>query len=105
MPHIKKDDLVVVLAGREKDKQAKVRQVLPKESRVILVETNIVKRHAKPGIRGARQAGIIDVEAPLHISNVMLVCPHCNKPTRVGHRLLPTGGKVRVCKKCESDIT
>ena len=53
----------------------------------------------------ARQAGIIDVEAPLHLSNVMLVCPHCNKPTRVGHRLLPTGGKVRMCKKCQSDIT
>ena len=105
MARIKKDDLVVVLAGREKDKQAKVRQVLPKEDRVVLVETNIVKRHSKPGTRGARQAGIIDVEAPLHLSNVMLVCPHCNKPTRVGHRLLPTGGKVRMCKKCKSDIT
>ncbi len=104
MPHIKKDDLVVVLAGREKDKQAKVRQVLPKKDRVILVDTNIVKRHAKAGMRGARQAGIIDVEAPLHISNVMLVCPHCNKPTRVGHRLLPSGGKVRACKQCGSDI-
>ena len=102
--NIKRDDTVVVLTGRERDKRAKVRQVLPKENRVILVETNIVKRHSKPGARGARQAGIIDVEAPLHISNVMLVCPHCNQPTRVAHRLLPTGGKTRACKKCGSDI-
>jgi large subunit ribosomal protein L24 len=102
---IKKDDLVVVLAGRERGKQAKVRQVMPKTDRVILVETNIVKRHTKPGARGARQAGIIDVEAPLHVSNVQLVCPSCNRPTRVGHRLLPTGGKVRACKRCGSDVT
>jgi large subunit ribosomal protein L24 len=101
---IKKDDTVMVLAGRERGKRAKVRTALPKEDRVILVETNIVKRHSKPGQRGARQAGIIDVEAPLHVSNVMLVCPHCNRPTRVGHRLLPSGGKVRACKKCGSDI-
>jgi large subunit ribosomal protein L24 len=101
---IKKDDTVVVTAGRERGKRAKVRTALPKEERVILVETNIVKRHSKPGQRGARQAGIIDVEAPLHVSNVMLVCPHCNHPTRVGHRLLPNGGKVRACKKCGSDI-
>ena len=102
--NVKKDDLVVVLAGRERGKRAKVRQALPKEDRVILVETNIAKRHAKPGQRGARQAGIIDVEAPIHVSNVMLVCPHCNRPTRVGHRVLSTGGKVRACKKCGSDI-
>jgi large subunit ribosomal protein L24 len=102
---IKKDDLVVVLAGRERGKQAKVRQVMPKTDRLILIETNIVKRHTKPGARGARQAGIIDVEAPLHVSNVQLVCPSCNRPTRVGHRLLPTGGKVRACKRCGSDIT
>ena len=105
MANIKKDDLVVVTAGRERNKRAKVRQVLPKEDRIVLVETNIVKRHSKPGARGARQAGIIDLEAPLHISNVMLVCPHCDKPTRVGHRASTGGGKVRVCKKCNSDIT
>jgi large subunit ribosomal protein L24 len=101
---IKKDDLVVVLAGRERTKRAKVRQVMPKENRVVLVETNIAKRHSKPGARGARQAGIIDIEAPLHISNVMLVCPNCNRPTRVAHRMLPSGGKVRACKRCGSDI-
>ena len=102
--NIKKDDLVVVLAGRERGKQAKVRQVLPKEDRVVLIETNLVKRHAKPGTRGARQAGIVDIEAPLHISNVMLVCPHCNRPTRVGHQIETTGRKVRTCKKCNSSV-
>jgi large subunit ribosomal protein L24 len=104
MAKIAKNDTVLVIAGREKGKRARVRQVLPKENRVILVETNIVKRHAKPGIRGARQAGIIDIEAPLHISNVMLICPRCDRPTRVGYRFLPTGDKVRVCKRCGSDI-
>jgi large subunit ribosomal protein L24 len=101
---IKKDDLVVVTAGRERGKRAKVRTAMPKDDRVVLVETNIVKRHTKPGQRGARQAGIVDMEAALHVSHVMLVCPHCNHPTRVGHRLLPNGGKVRACKKCNSDI-
>jgi large subunit ribosomal protein L24 len=101
---IAKNDTVIVLTGRERSKRAKVRQVLPKEDRVILVETNIVKRHSKPGTRGARQAGIIDIEAPLHISNVMLVCPRCDRPTRVGYRTLPTGAKVRFCKRCSSDI-
>ncbi len=104
MVNVKKDDLVVVLAGRERGKRAKVRQVLPKEQRVVLVETNIVKRHAKPGSRGARQAGIIDLEAPLHVSNVMLVCPHCDRPTRIAHQFLATGAKVRGCKKCGSPV-
>ena len=102
--NIKKDDTVVVLTGRERTKRAKVRQVLPKQDRVILAETNLVKRHSKPGTRGARQAGIIDIEAPLHISNVMLVCPHCNRPTRVGHKVNETGRKTRACKNSGSDI-
>jgi large subunit ribosomal protein L24 len=101
---IKKDDLVLVLTGRERGKRAKVRQVLPKEDRVVLVETNIVKRHSKPGTRGARQAGIVDLEAPMHVSNVMLVCPHCDRPTRVAHQILPTGAKVRACKKCNNPM-
>ena len=102
--NIKKDDTVVVLAGRERGKRAKVREVQPKQDRVVLVETNIVKRHSKPGTRGARQAGIIDLEAPLHISNVMLVCPQCDRPTRVAHQILSTGAKVRACKKCGSPM-
>ncbi|MBX5492468.1 MAG: 50S ribosomal protein L24 [Chloroflexi bacterium] len=102
--NIAKNDTVVVLTGRERGKRAKVRAVLPKQQRVILVETNIVKRHVKPGQRGARQAGIIDVEAPIHVSNVMLVCPNCGRPTRAARRVLPQGGTVRICKKCGSDI-
>lgn len=101
---IAKNDTVVVLTGRERGKRAKVRQVLPKEDRVVLVETNIVKRHSKPGQRGARQAGIIDLEAPLHVSNVMMVCPNCSRPTRIGHRVLSSGGSVRTCKKCGGDM-
>jgi large subunit ribosomal protein L24 len=102
--HVAKNDTVLVIAGRERGKRAKVRAVLPKKQRVILVETNIVKRHAKAGQRGARQAGIIDIEAPLHISNVMLICPSCDRPTRAARRVLPQGGTIRICKKCGSDI-
>ena len=101
---IAKNDTVLVLSGRERGKRAKVREIQTKTDRVVLVETNIVKRHSKAGQRGARQAGIIDLEAPIHVSNVMLVCPNCSKPTRVGHRVLPQGGSVRVCKKCNSDM-
>ncbi|MCL5264326.1 MAG: 50S ribosomal protein L24 [Chloroflexi bacterium] len=96
---IRKEDTVLVIAGKDKGKRGKVRRVLPKESKVLIHGINIVKRHTKP--RGmARQAGIIEQEAPIHISNVALVCTKCNQPTRVGYRVLGDGTKARVCKRC-----
>ncbi len=102
--NIRRDDNVLVTAGRERGKTGKVRQVLTDDSRVVVEGVNIVKRHMKPRSATARQAGIIEKEAPLHVSNVALLCPKCNKPTRVGHRFLPDGSKVRYCKRCSEQI-
>ena len=97
---VRRDDTVEVLAGKDKGKRGKVREVRPDERRVVVADVNIVKKHMKPGRSRARQAGIIDIEAPLAISNVAVVCTKCDRPTRVGARVLDDGSKVRVCKKC-----
>jgi large subunit ribosomal protein L24 len=96
---IKRDDTVLVIAGKDKGKTGKVRQSFPTEGRVIVDGVNIVKRHMKP--QGTtRQAGIIEREAPICISNVMLICTKCSHPIRIGFRPLEGGTKVRVCRRC-----
>lgn len=96
---IRRNDTVVVIAGRSRGKRGKVHRVMPKENRLIVEGVNLVKRHTKP--RGvARQAGIIEKEAPINVSNVMLVCPKCNRPVRTGAHFLDDGKKVRVCRGC-----
>lgn len=100
---IRKDDTVLVIVGRDKGKKAKVRRAFPKESKVIVEGINMIKRHSRAR-RAARQAGIIEREAPIHVSNVMLVCNKCNKPTRVGFRFLENGRKVRICCVCKEII-
>ncbi|MCK5653647.1 MAG: 50S ribosomal protein L24 [Dehalococcoidia bacterium] len=100
---IRRDDTVVVIAGRDKGKRGKVRQSLKRESCVVVEGVNMVKRHTRP--RGTvRQAGIIEREAPLHISNVMLLCPKCDHPARLGFRILEDGSRVRVCRRCHEVI-
>jgi large subunit ribosomal protein L24 len=97
--HVKKDDLVMVIAGKEKGKSGKVLRVLPERGQVMVETLNVVKRHTRPS-RGNAQGGIIEKEAPLDASNVQLVCKGCNKPTRTGIRVLEDGSKARFCKKC-----
>ncbi|MBI4317127.1 MAG: 50S ribosomal protein L24 [Chloroflexi bacterium] len=100
---IRRDDTVLVIAGKDKGKKGKVHRVLPDVNRVIVSGVNFVKRHTKP--RGqARQAGIIEREAPLHMSNVALICSKCDHPTRVGYRFLGDGSKARFCKACGETI-
>jgi len=100
---IRRDDTVLVIAGKDKGKRGKVRRSLPKENRVVVDGVNIVKRHMRP--RGTvRQAGIIEREAPIHVSNVMLICNKCNHPTRIGFRFLEDGTKTRVCRRCHEVI-
>ncbi len=103
MHKIKREDRVLVITGRERGKQGQVRQVLKGESRVIVTGVNMVKRHQRPRSQ-TTPAGIIEKEAPLHVSNVMLLCKACNKPTRPGLRLRSDGTKIRVCKRCGADI-
>ena len=102
--NIKRDDNVLVIAGRDRGKTGKIRQVLGEKERAIVEGVNVVKRHTKPRSVQARQAGIVEKEAPVHISNLALICPKCDKPTRVGHTALPDGRKVRVCKRCGEQI-
>ena len=100
---IRKNDTVAIIAGKDKGKRGKVRRVLPKEDRVIVEGLNMIKRHSRAR-RAARQAGIIELEAPIHVSNVMLLCNKCGKPTRVGLRFLTDSRKVRICRSCNEVI-
>lgn len=100
---IRKDDTVLVITGKDKGKKGKVRFAYPREERVIVEGLNFIKKHSKA--RGAvKQAGIIDLEAPLHVSKVMYLCSKCNKPTRVGMRKLEDGRSVRFCRVCNEVI-
>ena len=101
--YLKKDDKVKVIAGKDRDKIGKIVKVIRKDSRVIVEKINIVKKHSKPSATN-RQGGIIEQEAPLHWSNVMLVCNKCLKAVRIKMKLLEDGKKVRVCRKCNEMI-
>lgn len=96
---IKKNDSVLVTTGREKGKKGRVISVHPDKGSLLVERLNMVKKHMKP-TRKYAQGGIIEKEAPIHISNVMLMCPKCNKPTKIGNTILSDGKKVRQCKKC-----
>lgn len=100
--NVKKDDNVVVIAGKDKGVKGKVLVSLPKDERVIVQNANMVTRHVKPRKQGD-PGGRIKQEGTIHVSNVMIVCPKCNKPTRVGHSI-EKDKKVRVCKKCGKSI-
>jgi large subunit ribosomal protein L24 len=96
---LRKDDTVMVIAGRERGKTGKVLRVLADADRVIIERVNMVKRHVKP--RGVQQpGGIQEKEASIHLSNVLPICGRCNKPTRVGNRRLADGHAVRTCRRC-----
>ncbi|HSL94766.1 MAG TPA: 50S ribosomal protein L24 [Thermoleophilia bacterium] len=103
---IKKGDQVRVVSGKETGKTGKVMRVDREHRKVFLERLNMMKKHTKPHPKKNPQGGIIEREAPIDISNVMLVCPACGEPTRVGYRLLADGGKVRACRRanCGKDI-
>lgn len=102
MRKIRRGDEVVVISGKNKGMRGKVRVNLIKEDRVVVEGVNIVIKHVRRG--RARQAGRIEVEAPLHVSKVMLVCPQCHQPTRVGVRKDTEGKNIRYCKRCDQTI-
>jgi large subunit ribosomal protein L24 len=97
--HIKRNDKVVVISGKEKGNKGKVLLVEPKSGKLIVEKLNMVTKHEKPKGQG-KPGGIIHSEAPMYASKVMLVCSKCGKATRLGFKVLEDGGKVRVCKKC-----
>lgn len=106
MKRIKKGDTIEVIAGKDVESRGEVISVLNKVDRVVVNGVNVGKKHEKARQVGNRQipAQIVEFNAPLHISNVMLVCPKCDKPTRVGFRYLDDGRKVRFCKQCDANI-
>ncbi len=96
---VRKNDIVLVITGEEKGKQGKVLKVFPGNERIIVEGVNFIHRHTRPSQKNP-QGGIVEKEAPIHASNVMVVCPKCGQPTRVGSRILNDGSRIRVCKQC-----
>ena len=103
MQRIRRDDTVLVIRGKERGKQGQVHQIDPAKNRIFVTGVNMVKRHQRQQDERT-PAGIIEKEAPIHTSNVKLVCRACEKAVRVGFRIRSDGVKVRVCKSCEQDI-
>ncbi|MBZ5559142.1 MAG: 50S ribosomal protein L24 [Acidobacteriia bacterium] len=103
---IRKNDNVLVITGKDRGKRGRVLKVLPGDRaiRLIVEGVNMIKRHTKPNPGKNVKGGIVEREASLHASNVQLVCPECGAQTRVGHKILGDGRKVRICRKCEGVV-
>jgi large subunit ribosomal protein L24 len=99
--HVKKNDNVVVLAGKSRGRTGRVLRVVPDKGRVIVEGVNFIRKHTRPNPQKNIKGGILEREAPLDASNVMIVCHSCGKPSRVGHRRLTDGKKVRICRRCD----
>jgi large subunit ribosomal protein L24 len=101
--HVKKDDMVKIIAGKEKGKTGKVLRVFPAKGRVVVESLNVIKRHTRPTQLNP-EGGIVEKEAPLSLSNVMLICGSCSEATRTGVKVLEDGSKARYCKKCNEIV-
>jgi large subunit ribosomal protein L24 len=101
---IRKNDNVVVIAGRDRGKRGRVLQVMPEKNRLVVEGVNLIKRHTRPNPQRQIKGGIVEREASLHASNVQLVCPECGAPTRIGRQILGDGRKVRICRKCKGVV-
>lgn len=100
---LKKDDQVMVMAGKDKGRKGKIEKVFPQSAKVLLPGINLVKKHVRPQGEG-KPGGIVDQAKPLPVSNVALWCPKCNQPTRVGYQVDKKGDKHRLCHKCQAII-
>jgi large subunit ribosomal protein L24 len=103
-PSIRKNDNVIVTTGRDSGKRGRVLKVLPAKGRLIVEGVNIIKRHTRPNPQRNIKGGIVEREGAVHASNVQLVCPECGEVTRIGHKILGDGRKVRICRKCEGVV-
>ncbi len=104
LPSIRKGDTVRVISGRDKGKTGRVLSVEREDRRLFVEHANMIKRHTRPNPAKNIKGGIVEREGPMAISNVMLVCPACNKPTRIGHQALADGTRVRVCRRCGTTL-
>jgi large subunit ribosomal protein L24 len=103
MSNIKKDDRVKVLAGKNAGREGRVLKIFKEKDAALVERINMIKRHTKPGGKAGQQGGIVEKEAPIKLSKLMLVCPKCSKPTRVGIRVVETK-RARYCKKCSEQL-
>jgi large subunit ribosomal protein L24 len=101
---IRRNDNVIVLTGRDRGKRGRVLRLIAGRDRLIVEGVNMVKRHTRPNPQRNIKGGIVEREGSIHASNVQLVCPECGKATRIGHRVLGDGRKVRICRKCEGVV-
>jgi large subunit ribosomal protein L24 len=101
---VRKNDNVLVTTGKDRGKRGRVLKVLPTTNRVVVEGVNMIKRHTKPNPQRQIKGGLVEREAPLHASNVQVVCPECGKATRIGRKILGDGRKVRICRKCEGVV-
>jgi large subunit ribosomal protein L24 len=101
---IRKNDQVKVIAGKDLNKTGRVLRVLRDQGRVVVEGVSFLKRHTRPNPQRQIKGGIVEKEAPIHVSNVMIVCGSCGKATRIGHNLLSDGKKVRICRSCNSSL-
>jgi large subunit ribosomal protein L24 len=101
---IRRNDNVVVITGKDRGKRGRVLKVVPATNRLVVEGVNFIKRHTKPNPQRQVKGGVVEREAPLHASNVQLVCPECGKATRIGRKILGDGRKVRICRQCEGVV-
>ena len=101
---IRRNDTVIVTTGKDSGKRGRVLKVNPEKNRLIIEGVNMIKRHTKPNPGKNIKGGIVEREASIHASNVQLVCPECGAQTRIGHKILGDGRKVRICRKCEGVV-
>ena len=99
--NLRKNDTVQVIAGRDAGKQGKVLKILREKNRVIVQGVGFIKKHTRPNPQRNVKGGIAECEAPIHASNVMIVCGECNKRTRIGHKVMGDGKKARICRRCQ----
>ena len=101
---VRKNDNVVVVAGKDRGKRGRVLRVVPDKNRVVVEGVNFIKKHTRPNPPANVKGGIVEREAALQASNVQIICPECGAPTRIGRQLLGDGRKVRVCRKCDGAV-
>ena len=101
---LRKGDQVKVMSGRDRGKTGRVLSVYPKRNAVVVEHANMIKRHTRPNPAKNIKGGIVEKEAPIQVSNVMIVCPSCGKHTRVGHTQLPDGSRARSCRRCATTL-
>jgi large subunit ribosomal protein L24 len=101
---LKKNDNVLVITGKDRGKRGRVLKTDTDKNRLVVEGVNIIKRHTKPNPQRNVKGGIVEREASVHVSNVQLVCPECGAQTRIGHKILGDGRKVRICRKCEGVV-